>query len=126
MRRAGCWPATPARRPGAPRHPPAGLFDAFVVASQPREQLYPGATATRALRPAGQAGNYPVVLVDGVVAGVWHQRRSGRKLNVTVEPLRKLKSSQQRELADQVERVARIVDAVPDLTIGQVAAGPHA
>ena len=26
----------------------------------------------------GQAGNYPVVLVDGVVGGVWHQRRSGR------------------------------------------------
>jgi hypothetical protein len=44
-----------------------GYFDAFVVAGQPRERLYPGPAATRALTPAGRAGNYPVLLVDGVV-----------------------------------------------------------
>ena len=70
---------------GTPQQPHRGIrllpyFDAFVVASQPRERLYPGAAATRGLTPAGQAGNYPVLLVDGVVGGVWHQRRSGRKL----------------------------------------------
>ena len=43
-----------------------------------------------ALTPAAQAGNYPVLLVGGMVGGVWHQRRSGRKLAITVEPLRKL------------------------------------
>src|SRR5712691_13183742 len=31
-------------------------FDAFVVAGQPRERLYPGAAATCGLTPAGQAG----------------------------------------------------------------------
>ena len=31
-------------------------FDAYVVAGQPRERLYPDAAATRALTPAGQAG----------------------------------------------------------------------
>ena len=67
-----------------------GYFDAFVVASQPRQRLYPGEAATRALTPAGQAGNYPVLLVDGVVGGVWHQRRSGRRLAITVEPLAEL------------------------------------
>jgi winged helix DNA-binding protein len=65
-------------------------FDAYVVAAQPRDLLYPGAAATRALTPSGQAGNYPVLLLDGVVGGVWHQKRSGRKLAITVEPLRKL------------------------------------
>ena len=80
---------------GTPRQAHRGIrllpyFDAFVVAGQPRELLYPGAAANRGLTPAGQAGNYPVMLVDGVVGGVWHQRRSGRKLAVMVEPLRKV------------------------------------
>ena len=66
-----------------PVEPARGLrllpyFDAFVVAGQPRELLFPAAAATRALA-GGQAGNYPVLLVDGVVGGVWHQRRSGRR-----------------------------------------------
>jgi len=60
-------------------------FDAYVVRGQPRELLYPGHAAARALA-GGQAGNYPVLLIDGTVAGVWHQRRSGRKIAVTVEP----------------------------------------
>src|SRR5215211_1244465 len=33
------------------------------------ERLYPGAAATRGLTPAGQAGNYPVLLVNGAVGG---------------------------------------------------------
>ena len=76
----------------APETPVTGIrllpyFDAYVVAAQPRELLYPGAAATRALSPSGQAGNYPVTLVDGVVGGVWHQKRTGRRLTITVEPL---------------------------------------
>ncbi|MEK8144714.1 crosslink repair DNA glycosylase YcaQ family protein [Streptomyces sp. M10(2022)] len=43
-------------------------FDAFTIASQPRERLFPGAAFERALA-GGQAGNFPVLLVDGVVAG---------------------------------------------------------
>jgi hypothetical protein len=101
-------------------------FDAFVVAGQPRERLYPGAAARRALTPSGQAGNYPVLLVDGVVGGVWHQRRSGRKLALTVEPLRRLTAAQRRELGDEVERVGAVMEAAPTLTVGTVTVGPHA
>ena len=79
----GRWPATlsegePAAVAGI--QPPL-YFDAYVVAAQPRELLYPGAAGARALSRSGQAGNYPVMLVDGVVGGVWHQRRSGRRLD---------------------------------------------
>jgi Winged helix DNA-binding domain len=67
-----CW--TTAGDTTTPRQPHRGIrllphFDAFVVAGQPRQRLYPGAAATRGLTPAGQAGNYPVLLVDGVVGG---------------------------------------------------------
>jgi winged helix DNA-binding protein len=101
-------------------------FDAFVVASQPRERLYPGPAATRGLTPAGQAGNYPVLLVDGVVGGVWHQRRSGRRLAVTVEPLGALTATQRRQLEAEVGLVGAVMEAEAALTVGAVTVGPHA
>ncbi len=116
---------------GTPPGPHRGLrllpyFDAYVVAGQPRERLYPGAAAARALTPAGQAGNYPVLLVDGVVGGVWHQRRSGRKLAITVEPLRELTAPQRRQLGDEADLVGAIMEATATLTVGTVTVGPHA
>jgi hypothetical protein len=101
-------------------------FDAYVVAGQPRQLLYPGAAATRALTPAGQAGNYPVLLVDGVVGGVWHQRRSGRNLAITVEPLSDLTARQRRQLEDEADLVAAVMEATATLTVGTVTTGPHA
>jgi hypothetical protein len=101
-------------------------FDAYVVAAQPRERLYPGRAAARALTPAGQAGNYPVLLADGLVAGVWHQRRSGRRLAITVEPLRDLTRTQLRELDQEAALVGAALEATATLTIGPVAVGPHA
>ncbi|MFD5201721.1 winged helix DNA-binding domain-containing protein [Streptomyces sp. NPDC058375] len=100
-------------------------FDAFAIASWPRERLFPGAAYERALG-GGQAGNFPVLLVDGVVAGVWHQRRSGRRMTVTVEPLKPLSASRSRALEEQVERVATIMEGTAELTVGQVTVGPHA
>ena len=93
---------------------------------QPRERLYPGAAATRGLSPAGQAGNYPVLLVDGVVGRVWHQRRSGQKLSTTVERLCELTPMQRRQLDDEVELVGAVMEAKPTLTVGTVTVGPHA
>jgi winged helix DNA-binding protein len=114
-----------------PQQPHQGIsllpyFDAFVVAGQPRRRLYPGAAAARALTPSGQAGNYPVLLVDGVVGGVWHQRRSGDKLAIIVEPLRELTSTQRRQLDDEVELVGTVMEAKPTLTVGTVTVGAHA
>ena len=116
---------------GTPPRPHRGIrllpyFDAYVVAGQPRERLYPGAAATRALTPAGQAGNYPVLLVDGVVGGVWHQRRSGRKLAITVEPLRELTAPQRRQLDDEAGLVGAVMEATATLTVGTVTVGAHA
>jgi hypothetical protein len=101
-------------------------FDAYLVAGQPRERLYPGAVASRALTPSGQAGNYPVLLVDGVAGGVWHQRRSGHKLAITVEPLRELTAAQRRQLDDEAGLVGAVMEATATLTVGTVTAGPHA
>ncbi|MFF2007959.1 winged helix DNA-binding domain-containing protein [Streptomyces sp. NPDC058195] len=115
---------------GFPAEPARGVrllpyFDAFLIASQPRERLFPGAAYTRALA-GGQAGNYPVLLVDGTAAGVWHQRRSGRRIAVTVEPLEPLPGRLLRELEAEVARVGEVLEGNAELTVGEVTVGPHA
>ncbi|WP_406392464.1 winged helix DNA-binding domain-containing protein [Streptomyces sp. NBC_00887] len=114
------FPAAPAR--GVRLLP---YFDAFTIASFPRERLFPGAAYERALA-GGQAGNFPVLLVDGTVAGVWHQRRSGKRIAVTVEPLSVLGAAHLRALEEQVERVGAVLEGRPELTVGKVTVGPHA
>jgi uncharacterized protein YukE len=114
----------------APSAAPRGVrllpyFDAYGVGSQPRERVFPGRAALRALA-GSQAGNFPVLLVDGIVAGVWHLRRSGRRLDITVEPLDRLNSARRRELDAQVERIGEFLGGRPSLTIGTVSVGPHA
>jgi hypothetical protein len=100
-------------------------FDAFQVGSQPRGLLFPGRAAERALART-QAGNFPVLLLDGVVGGVWHSRRSGSRIAVTVEPLGRLTGVQRAALEAEVQRIGEIVDARAELSVGPVTVGPHA
>ena len=111
---------------GAPATMPPGVrllpyFDAYSYSCHPRELLYPGRVAERVPR-----GNFQTLVIDGVVAGLWHQRRSGRRLQITVEPVEPLTASQRRELDDQVERVGVVLEGRPELTIGTVTVGGHA
>jgi hypothetical protein len=109
-----------------PGEPPRGLrllpyFDPYAYSvGNDKARLNPGVAARRA------AGNFQVLLVDGVVGGLWHQRRTGRRVAVTVEPFGSLPKRRQRELAEQVERVGAILEATPELTIGEVSVGGHA
>lgn len=100
-------------------------FDALSVGFQPREDMFPGRAAERALA-RGQAGNFPVLVVDGVVTGVWHLRRAGRRVHITVETWGRLGASRMRGLERQAERIGEIVDGEAVLTQGQVSVGPHA
>ncbi|TMQ93554.1 winged helix DNA-binding domain-containing protein [Actinomadura soli] len=95
---------------------------AYRVGNQPPELLYPGPAGERALR-----ANLQLLLVDGVVAGLWHQRRSGRRIDITAEPLVTLTKAQHTDLEDQVERVAHVLEATrTTFTIGPVTVGGHA
>jgi hypothetical protein len=110
----------------APDEQPRGLrllpyFDTYAYAvGNDRARLNPGKAATRA------KGNFQVLLVDGVVGGLWHQKRSGRRVAVTVEPFTRLTPSRRNELDEQVTRIGTILNATPSLTIGEVTVGGHA
>jgi hypothetical protein len=80
----------------------------------------------RALAPSGQAGNHPVLLVDGLVAGVWHQSHSGRQIEITVEPLIRLTAGQRRALQAQVDRIGQVLEGNARFTTGTVSVGGHA
>jgi hypothetical protein len=113
--------AVPATPPQCVRLLP--YFDgyAYRVGNQPAELLYPGRAAERVL-----PGNFQVLIVDGVVAGLWHQRRSGTRIDITVESLLPLTARQRDALDRQAERVGEILEARPRLTMGPVTAGGHA
>lgn len=112
----------------APTAPPEGVrllpyFDgyAYRVGNQPPGLLYPGRATERALR-----GNFQLLLVGGVVAGLWHQRRTGSRADITVEPLVRLTAAQRDELDRQATRVGEFFGVRPRLTIGTVTVGGHA
>ena len=61
-----------------------GGFDPFIVGAGLREQMLPVKHLKRVSRTAGWIS--PVVLIDGVAAGVWDAKRSGNRLAITIEP----------------------------------------
>src|SRR5260221_14672448 len=61
-------------------------FDAYTVGCQPRELLFPGRAAERALTPSGQAGNFPVLLIGGSVAGGWPPGPAWPKIHTSEGP----------------------------------------
>ena len=114
----------PARGPTGVRLLP--YFDAYAVACQPRQRLFRGAATERALSPTGQAGNFPVLLVDGTVGGVWHLKQSGRRAALTVEPLVPLSARRRRLLDDEAARVGEVLESSVSVTVGPVTVGAHA
>lgn len=113
----------PAGRPRGVRLLP--YFDAYGIGCHPREKVFPGRAGERALN-RGQAGNYAVLLVDGTVAGIWHQKRSGKRIAVTVEAFGTLSPARLKALGEQVERLGEILEGTPTLTLGEVTVGGHA
>jgi hypothetical protein len=78
----GPWPAAPRRRLG--RTAGSACRPISMLTSS---RVSPGLACTRARptparSPRRARPELPVLLVDGVVGGVWHQRRSGRRTSV--------------------------------------------
>jgi hypothetical protein len=86
------------------------------------ERMYPGPAGARAFR-----GAYQNLVVDGLVAGIWQQRRTGRGIAVTVEPVVRLSPRQRELVAEQAALVAVIQEGtLSSMSFGTVRSGAHA
>jgi hypothetical protein len=100
-------------------------FDCYLIGCHPRDRLLTGAWAKRGLT-RGSIGNVPLVVIDGVVAGIWQHRKKGRHLEVQVEPFVPLRRNQYQRLEAAVARVGEIVESKSvALTLGSIEARPH-
>jgi hypothetical protein len=87
-------------------------FDPWVI-SAPRALLAPERRA-RVYRPQGWIS--PVLLVNGRVAGVWRHTRTGRRLDVELDPFERLPAWARRQLEAEAERLATFLTGDLSLT----------
>ena len=95
-----------------------GGFDPFIVGAGLREQLIPLASLKRVSRTAGWIS--PVVLVDGVAAGVWDMQRANGRLTVTVEAFGTMDGKVRTGLDAAAARVATALGTTATVAYGSV------
>jgi len=60
----------------------------------------------------------PVVLVDGMAAGVWSHERSGGRVGVTISPWKPLTAVQKRQLGEDADRLGSFLGAPATVSYG--------
>jgi hypothetical protein len=98
-------------------------FDCYVVGAFPRDQLIP-ASAPEPLRQ-GTAAPFSVVLIDGIVGGLWQRRVHGRRLEVRVDTFARLSPRKASEVHRQAERVGKILGLHAEVSFGHVEPRGH-
>jgi hypothetical protein len=80
-------------------------FDQYIIgASRHAEHLLPGNLRSRVYRPQGWVS--PVVLVNGLMQGIWRHEVKGSRVEVVIEPFVKLPGWVRREAGEEAERLA--------------------
>jgi hypothetical protein len=99
-------------------------FDTYAIGCHPRAALLAPGWADR-VPPRTTPSQFPLLLVDGTVAGLWERQGQGKRFTVRVEPLVALGADQQQELEAQARRIGTVLEGQAALEIGPVAARPH-
>ena len=109
-----------------PSHPGGSLrllphYDCYVLGAVPRQRLLEEPARRRVFahgrgRFEGPVG-LPVLLVDGMVAGIWERRRRAGRLEVQVEPFAPLSLPQLEQLEAEAQRIAAFFDLPAALSI---------
>ena len=105
---------------GAPSVHLLPQFDCYVVGCHPRDRLLP-----ESLRSSGTAAPYNVLLIDGVVGGLWTRQRRGKRLDIRIGPFGTLTRQQRAQATERAERIAHILDLAVDVSFGDVDARRH-
>ena len=66
-------------------------------------------------RYEGPAGT-PFLLVDGVCAGIWRRRKTAKRIELTVEPARRLTRAERAGVDAEAERIGAFLGLEPRLS----------
>ena len=89
-------------------------FDVYVAGTRPEASLVDRRFEARVFRQAGWIT--PVVLIDGMVAGVWGHERRGPEVEVAVEPFGTPSAARRREVAEEADRLGAFLGAPARVT----------
>jgi Winged helix DNA-binding domain len=96
-------------------------YDVYVMGFRERDQLVPD--AVRAQVAAHGRGRYEgpagvrFLLVDGVAAGLWERKKRGKRIELRVEPSKRLTRAQRAALEAEAHRIGEFLGLEPDLTV---------
>ena len=97
-------------------------YDAYVMGVRDRDYLVPPAVREQVAahgkgRYEGPAG-VPFLLLDGVCAGIWSRKRTAKRVDLTVEPARRLTKAERADVESEAERIGAFYGLEPRLAIG--------
>ena len=97
-------------------------YDVYVMGFRERDVLVP--ERVRELIASNGRGRYEgpaavrLVLVDGVAAGLWQRRRSGKRIELGVRLAGRLGKAARTEIEQEAERIGVFLGLEPALSIG--------
>ena len=96
-------------------------YDVYVMGYRERERFVPPEVREQIAahgkgRYEGPAGT-PLLLVDGVCAGIWARRKTGKRVELKVQPARKLTRAERAGVADEAERIGAFLGLEPHLEL---------
>jgi len=89
------------------------LFDSYLLAHQEKDHLLSAKHYKRVYRNQGWIS--PVVLINGVIAGVWSHKLQGNRLLLTIEPFGKLSKKERAGIEREAESLALYYDATLEM-----------
>lgn len=100
-------------------------YDPYVMGFREREELIPPDVAAQ-IRAHGKgrfegAAGTPLLVVDGLAAGIWRRRRTSRRIELTVEPARKLTRDERAAVREEAERVGAFLGLEAALVVSTAA-----
>jgi hypothetical protein len=97
-------------------------YDCYVLGSYPREPVVPAEFKAflRTLKRATYEGavGLPLLLIDGVVSGIWQRRQRARHLDIIVTPIVSLTPQHRQQLDTEAARIGAFFGTEAKLIIG--------
>ncbi len=92
-------------------------WDCYVMFYHPRELFVSTGFRSRIFRQL--QGNAPVLLVDGMAAGVWERRKRGKRLEIRIDPFQPLSSEERSLVREEASSLGEFLGLTPQVNISK-------